>query len=324
MDGVDAQLSLTLDTKFITENSESGNLCSLRVSNEYGDMRSLFKSDTESEQVPSYGQIFQLTPDFSCLGSEDFDIENHVYDLRQSTFIDDDFIKQMQGKGILLQNLRSDTIIGFGVINQPDALPQLGEPEQNVVAICHDKDRLNVILYSDLDLNAQKVYGYYQPLTRNLLDSVSETLLQIKFDGYPTYEVSQLTTTTSLCSSFDLVFDDTISSFTYYVAGKQVEVWLKVTQTSEIVHLYDTDPLQCTFGLANPAYTLSFESYCSELAPMEILREMLIDSGANTDPEVDPEPVKDPDSVVDQEPIDQEPNNQEPIDEDPIDQEPND
>ena len=119
-----------------------------------------------------------------------------------------------------------------------------------------------------------------------------------------------------------MVFDDTISSFTYYVAGKQVEVWLKVTETSEIVHLYDTDPLQCTFGLANPAYALSFESYCSELAPMEILREMLIDSGANTDPEVDPEPVTGPDSVADQELIDQEPIDQEPIGQDPIDQEP--
>ena len=86
--------------------------------------------------------------------------------------------------------------------------------------------------------------------------------------------------------------------------------------------MYDTDPLQCTFGLANPAYTLSFESYCSELAPMEILREMLIDSGANTDPEVDPEPVKNPDSVVDEDPIDQEPNNQEPNNQEPIDKEP--
>ena len=95
----------------------------------------------------------QLAEDFDCDGSQDFDGIYRVYNLTKSSLISDDWIEEFNGKGMLLQNLNSDKTLSFGVISRFDALPALNLGAQDVVAICHDEDRLNVLLYSDFASN---------------------------------------------------------------------------------------------------------------------------------------------------------------------------
>ena len=71
------------------------------------------------------------------------------------------------------------------------------------------------------------------------------------------------------CRRFSLEYSSTSNSYTYYAKGKSVQFYLIHTETIDVIDaetgektgtedvvtdVYQTDPLRCHFGLANPTF----------------------------------------------------------------------
>ena len=110
----------------------------------------------------------------------------------------------------------------------------------------------------------QTLYAYYQPLTKPLLKTFDTTEININIEGFDKVKISEVTTNSDLCSSFSHKFTSLAESYTYYTVGKKAEIYLRQSQITQITTngvtedkviyttLFETDPITCTFGLANP------------------------------------------------------------------------
>lgn len=63
-------------------------------------------------------------------------------------------------------------------------------------------------------------------------------------------------------------------------------------ETPETLLLYETDPLKCTFGFANPSYNLAWDSFCKQVLLPKVENKP---DPEPTDP--DPEPTEPNDST---------------------------
>jgi len=55
----------------------------------------------------------------------------------------------------------------------------------------------------------------------------------------------------------------------------QVDTGGVIVYQPTVTYFYDLDPLKCTFGLANPSYSLSQESFCQLVSPQKLVAEVL-------------------------------------------------
>jgi len=128
-----------------------------------------------------------------------------------------------------------------------------------------------MLFYSDLNRDSQRLTAFYQPQTKDLLTSINRTSVNLLIDGFSPVVVEGLSKSIDWCSKFSVTFYDTINSFTYFAIGESIQVYLTQTQTvvledgtseEQTVTLYEEAPLTCTFGSANPTYSLTQSEYC--------------------------------------------------------------
>ena len=112
------------------------------------------------------------------------------------------------------------------------------------------------------------------------MKGVDDTSINVRLqvDGYAQKEVTNIVTPdTDGCSSLSLKYSETGETYTYFSVGESIQASLKLTTTtllpdggsqSETSTLYASNPLTCTFGYANPSYSLTRVKFCAQISPI--------------------------------------------------------
>ena len=244
----------------------------------YGDMRSFISVDSS---LGSYGLDDVLVDEFNCFGDT-------LLESGDTTTIelfptgDDDFtlieVKTFNARGLILRNLDTGDDIGFGVMSQLNRPVEFENTAKDICALCQDHERLSLVLESELNQSAHTLYSFYMPLEYDLLKNVNNTGVNLIIDGFDPVIVdeNQLSTTIDRCAKFSVVLQDhktEPNAWTYFAYGQTVSAFLTKTTTVEntdgttsenLSQVYEDNPVKCTFGYANPGFSLSWSNYCAQ------------------------------------------------------------
>ena len=197
-------------------------------------MRSFIGIGSASE---SYGTSEDLVEYFDCLDADEIGETSRSYELFIKSTFDIEKFKTLAGKGLLLKNIDLDKTLTFGIFNRKDDEHLTIPSDSEITALCQDEYRLSVLLYSNLQLSANTLYAFYQPLTKPLLETLAVTSINVKIEGLQDQWVTYIEEDDDFCASFNKKFVEVDQSTTITEAalGKNVEVYLLQRVDQEVI-----------------------------------------------------------------------------------------